>query len=293
MKKPRGRGSPTRGPRVEPRLCGRSLPGYAPLFIQPQGRDRANPFCVRVTRGSKAVRPDPYDPGRDSERPCRAPPDRGLLSSAGPLRPVTRIGAPRGCVTPPVATCARLRTRPVRVDRAVPDGPPEPAKQERLHWANTYRPAACPRGSASVSFAQPDSGTGPGPSDDYPPGLPGSGALRTPLPPSVSYRPAACPRGSASVSFAQPGSGTCPGQSEVSPPGLPKRIAPHQPELTAPPGRLPPWLGLCELRSAGQWLRVLARAGDSCRACQAGARRATLAHRAEPAGHAERHTVRM
>ena len=155
-----------------------------------------------------AVRPDPYDPGRDSERPCRLPPDRGLLSSAGPLRPLTRLGTSRGCVTPPVATCARLRTRPVRVDRqAVPDGTPEPVKRERFHWANTYRPAACPRGSASVSFAQPGSGTGPGPSDDYPPGLPVPGALRTPLPPSATYRPAACPRGSASVSFAQPGSG--------------------------------------------------------------------------------------
>ena len=71
------------------------------------------------------------------------------------------------------------------------------------------------------------------------------------------------------------------------------RYASRSPISHVPPGRLPPWLGLCELRSAGQWLRVLTRAGDSCRACQAGARRSTLAHRAGHAGHAERHTVSM
>ena len=174
--------------------------------------------------------------------PTRTTPAATQSARAGPPRPRAAL-IRRTAAAPDSDRCAprvRYSTRrhmcqapdmpgpPGRVDRAVPDGPPEPAKQERFHWANTYRPAACPRGSASVSFAQPDSGTGPGPSDDYPPGLPGPGALRTPLPPSISYRPAACPRGSASVSFAQPGSGYASWHEPGTPAG-PARQGPGGP----------------------------------------------------------------
>ena len=247
MKKPRGRGSPTRGPRVEPRLCGRSLPGYAPLFIQPQGRDRANPFCVRVTRGGMAVRPHPYDPGRDSERPCRPPPrPRAALIRRTSAAPDSDRRAPR----------VRYSTRRHMCQAPDTPGPGRPGCARRP--TRTSEAGTVPLGKHV-------------PSGRLPPWL-GLCELR-----SAGWWYRSWPER----------------RLPAGPAGAGRATHPAPPINLVPPGRLPPWLGLCELRSAGQWLRVLARAGDPCRACQAGARRSTLARRAEHAGHAELHTVSM
>jgi hypothetical protein len=108
--------------------------GLRPPFIkQPQGCDREIPN-PHVSHALWHGRPARHVRLRSRHRlavPAPPPPDRGLLSSAGPLRPRTRSSAPRGCATPSVTTGARHRTRPARVDWAGPSGPPEPIKRER------------------------------------------------------------------------------------------------------------------------------------------------------------------